>query len=117
MKQKSYSEVQKVVIDILNRLSVLHFTAAGNKIIEEIREKYNIEEPYLTIREYIKKHDFEHNPFHFKINNKEIIINSLEDMLTDELCFYYPLTKEYYVVEAEFINNDYYLLKVEPKED
>ena len=104
--------------------------AFGNKglkgLIEQIKKDYNIKEPYLTLREYINsKCCGAYHTFHFTLKNVNVSIDTIGDMLTDELCSLYPLTNNFYVLEDETESNDGncenyhcdHYLKLEPKED
>lgn len=123
MKQREYTKTQKIVINILLKLS--SYGGLG-KLIKEIRNEYKIEDPYLTLRDYIRYHSRgAYHTFHFTLNNVEINIDDLLDMLTDELSPLYPLTKNYYVIEdikednngnVENYHCDHYL-KLAIKED
>lgn len=127
MKQRQYTKEQ---VEIMKVLSRFEFYATGNdnikKEIKEIKEEYGIKEPYLTLREYINKHCFgAYHTFHFTICNKQLSIDTIGDMLTDEWCDLYPLTNKFYVVEdktksqgshCENYHCDHYLT-LEPKED
>ena len=113
MKQRQYNEKQLIVIDIINLFSdeVLKRDKYGEyreflKVVNTIKEKYGIKPPYLTLREYIKfnSHGAYHT-FKFKLCDKEVSIDSLEDMLSDDYCVLYPHTKDYYVVEDKQKSN------------
>lgn len=107
MKQRQYTELQKEVMKIIEKLYRVVSPNNLTRVIKEIKEEYKIEEPYLTIRQYINLNSCgAYNTFHFKLNDKEISIDSLSDMLTDELCILYPLTNNYYVVNVKTEIND-----------
>lgn len=127
MKQREYTPEQLTIMKVLARFE--RYTRACRGIedeIKKIKKDYNIEEPYLTLREYICKHCFGvYHTFHFKLDNKDITINTLGDMLTDDWCELYPLTNKFYVVadsqdsqgsNCENYSCDHYLT-LEPKED
>ena len=125
MKQIQYTETQKVVMDIIDRLS-RYVKDVGKDEINQIMKDYGIKEPYLTLREYIMAHCHgAYHTFHFMLHRYEISINTLGDMLTDEWCSLYPLTDKYYVVNdkrrerggnCENYHCDHYLT-LEIKED
>lgn len=127
MKQRQYSEKQLLIMEIIGRLVYyLKDYHACMEEIESIKKDYGIKEPLETLRQYINNHSFgAYHTFHFKLNDKEISIDSIGDMLTDELCVLYPLTNKFYVVKdnrKEYGNNcenshtDHFLI-LEPKED
>ena len=127
MKQRKYTELQKEIMKVIARLGrYLDNSKYGKEEIEQIKKDYGIEEPYLTLRQYIRKncHGAYHT-FHFTLNNKKISINTIGDMLTDEWCSLYPLTEKFYVVadnsksqggNCENYHCDHYLT-LAPKED
>lgn len=127
MKQRQYSELQKEIMCVIQRLyRYVYPSASGLEEIKSIKKDYGIEEPYFTLRQYINSHGFgAYHTFHFKLNDKEISIDSIGDMLTDELCHLYKSTKEFYVVDDEIksvgnncenSHTDHFLI-LEPKED
>lgn len=127
MKQREYSELQKEIMKVIGRLMIYLFNNHNAKVeIEQIKKDYHIEEPYLTLREYIgAKGCGAYHTFNFKLNGKNISIDTLGDMLTDEYCTLYPLTNQYYVVGDKTHGNggnceNYHCthyLQLEPKED
>lgn len=57
MKQRQYSELQIAVMDVLERLKrFLNNSNYGKTEIEEIKKKYHIEEPYLTLEILYAQH-------------------------------------------------------------
>lgn len=129
MKQREYTEIQKVVIDVMDQFAkdtMFINIHQYKKICEKIKKKYDIKDPYLTLREYIELHSHgSYHTFKFALKGKIIIIDCISDMLTDELSTFYPLTKEYYVYDdlqkdnngnCENYHCDHYLLLL-PKED
>lgn len=131
MKQREYSEKQLVVMEIIGRLIYyLKDSPFGLAEIVKIKKDYGIKEPFETLRQYINNHCFgTYHIFHFTLNNKDISINTIGDMLTDEWCSLYPLTNKFYVVEdnrkeygskygsnCENSHIDHFLT-LEPKED
>lgn len=125
MKQRQYSEVQLAVMEVIGRLT-RYLSHNGLEEIEWIRKDYKIEKPLLTLRQYINSHcSGSYHTFHFTLENKEIEIDTIGDMLTDDLCSLYPLTNKFYVVkvkikqcgsDCENYHSDHYLT-LEPKED
>jgi len=129
MKQRQYTELQLTIMNILGRIE-RHLRKTENeyvlKEIEEIKKDYDIEPPYLTLREYIQTKSYgAYHTFHFSINGEEIVLNTLGDFLTDELCHLYAETNKYYVVKDDMKDNggdmtnyhcDHYLT-LELKED
>ena len=101
MKQREYTKEQLTVMKVLSRFEL--YTHNDNLIqreIKHIKEDYGIKEPYLTLREYINKYCHgAYHTFHFILDNKEISIDTIGDMLTDEWCSLYPLTNKYYVAD------------------
>lgn len=127
MKQRQYSEKQLVAVEIIGRLIYyLEDNRSGMKEIENIKKDYKIKEPFETLRQYINNHCFgAYHTFYFTLNNKDISIETIGDMLTDEWCSLYPLTDKFYVVKddrKEYGDNcensltEHYL-SLEPKED
>lgn len=127
MKQRQYTELQKEILKVLERLAFyLDRSVNGLKEIQQIMKDYGIEEPRLTLREYINKYSCgAYHTFYFWLNDKEICIDTIGDMLTDELCSLYPLTNEFYVFtdntksygsDCGNYHCDHYLV-LAPKED
>lgn len=133
MKQRQYSEKQSIVLDVIKLFSeeVLKRDKYGEyrefvKVIEAIKEKYGIKPPYLTLRQYIKHSSLgAYHTFKFKLCGREVCIDSINDMLSDEYCDLYIHTKDYYVIEDKQVDNggncenyhcDHYLV-LELKED
>ena len=126
MKQREYTEKQKLVLEIIEKL----FPCSRDRRIEErinkVKREYGIEPPYLTLREYVEQNGCgAYHTFHFTLNGKKISIDGWWNMLTDELCSLFPLTAQFYVVEDKREDNggdcenyhcDHYL-QLEPKED
>lgn len=126
MKQRQYTETQKVVMEVIGRLFRYINKEYAKDELDQIKKDYGIKEPYLTLREYIMTHCCgAYHTFHFMLHRYEISIDTLGDMLTDEWCSLYPLTNKYYVVYDEQKSNcdncdnyhcDHYL-RLEIKED
>lgn len=127
MKQKQYSELQIAVMDVLERLKrFLDKSTYGKTEMEQIKKKYHIEDPYLTVRQYISKYSCgAYHTFHFTIDGEQIYVDDLIDMLTDEYCHLFAKTSKYYVIndkrkdnggDVETYHCDHYLT-LEPKED
>ena len=127
MKQREYTQEQIVIMKILLRFEIYATHSDSIKReIKQIKEEYDIKEPYLTLRDYINKHCCgAYHTFHFTLANKKISINTIGDMLTDEWCNLYPLTDKFYVAEdsaksqgshCENYHCDHYLT-LAPKED
>lgn len=127
MKQRQYTELQKEIMKVLGRLApYIRNSTYGLEEIEQIRKDYNIKEPYLTLRQYIRQESHgAYHTFHFSLNNKQISINTIGDMLTDDWCSLYPLTEKFYVIgdrtnsqggNCENYHCDHNLT-LEPKED
>lgn len=127
MKQRQYTEKQKIVMEIIARLNpCMHKNSNTKELIDAIKKEYGIEPPYLTLRDYVSQNGCgAYHTFHFTLNDKKISISGWWEMLTDELCVLFPLTAQFYVVEDERKDNggdcenyscDHYL-KLEPKED
>ena len=126
MKQKQYTILQQEITKVLGRLNPYITSEYGKQEILKIKQDYDIEPPYLTLREYLMKNSYgSYHTFHFTLKDKKISICGLSSMLTDELCTLYPLTKEFYVVKDESKSNggnveNYHCdhhLTLEPKED
>ena len=127
MKQRKYTEAQIEIMKVLERLGFyLDRSEYGKQEIEKIKKDYGIEEPYLTLRQYIMKKSFgAYHTFHFNLDNKNISIDTIGEMLTDEWCSLYPLTEKFYVADdktasqgsnCENYHCDHYLT-LAPKED
>ncbi len=127
MKQREYTEKQKLVLEVITRLTpCINKNHASEKYINILKEEYGIEPPYLTLREYVYRNGCgAYHTFHFTLNDKELSIDGWWEMLTDELCVLFPLTNQFYVVEDKRKDNggncenyhcDHYLT-LEPKED
>ena len=126
MKQREYTELQKEITKVLGRLDRFVKDMRGKEEITQIKKDYDIQPPYLTLREYIASNSCgAYHTFHFTLKDKKISIDNLGWLLTDELCVLYPLTKEFYVVRDKTKDNggncenyhcDHYLT-LEPKED
>ena len=110
MIQRKYTKTQLIVIDIINEFANSQMFININKLKEttkRIKKKYHILDPYLTLREYIEIYqNGSYNTFHFMIGDKDISIDTISDMLTDDLCCLYPLTNNYYVVEDHLKSNN-----------
>lgn len=127
MKQREYTEKQKLVLDVIAKLCpYIDKSYVKKEYINMLKKEYGIEPPYLTLREHVEYACCgAYHTFHFTLNDKQISINDWYDMLTDELCALYPLTNRFYVVEDKMKDNggncenyhcDHYLT-LEPKED
>lgn len=128
MKQREYTDLQLIVMEILGRIG--QYRSAQNASIQEEMEKikkdFGIEPPYLTLRQYIETNcSGSYHTFWFIIKGQEINVTDLGGFLTDEYCHLFAETNKYYVVQDESIGNggdcenyhcDHYLT-LEPKED
>ena len=124
MKQRQYTELQQEIIKVIERLfPYLSGQEEALKEVNKIKDIYGIKPPYMTLRDYLAQFGRSHT-FHFTLNGKELTLNSIYDLLTDELYVLYPLTKDYYVeddrqVEEDsdlYYHYDHYLI-LSPKED
>ena len=77
MKQVEYTKEQEFVIELLKPFDELTYKNRYScdvkdlrKVINDIKEKYNVKPKYLTLRQYLTKHS--HGAYHdfiFKIDD------------------------------------------------
>lgn len=105
-KQRLLTEQQKTALETLELLQRFIGEQTYQKAINVVRKHFKIEPPLLTIREYIEWQT--HGAYHtfvFNLLDYKVEIDSISDMLTDELCNLFPLTKDYYVIEDKKVDN------------